>query len=126
MDDNIREYAVATLTDIWSRLDWEKISTNRTLGIWEEFSNKVKACAMTTTSYETFVEKLCKKMTVKALKYADISMISDLDDETKKKILKCLREETQLVVLKLRLNNQIRKEMSKKEKKIMEENTDEK
>jgi len=116
MDKNIQQYCVATLSEIWAQIDWDKVKGSRALGIWDEFTSKVKSSAMTTTSYETFVEKLCRKMDVRSLKFAMINEISELDLDTKAQILKCFRYETQIVILKLRLQNQIRKEQMQREK----------
>ena len=95
---------------------WDKVKGSRALGIWDEFTAKVKSTAMTTTSYETFVEKLCRKMDVRSLRFAMISEISELSEDIKKQILKCFRSETQIIILKLRLQNQIRKEQMQREK----------
>lgn len=108
--------AVATIANIWSGIDWDKVTGQRSMGIWDEFSNKVKAAAMTTNSYEKFVEKLCRKMDVRSLRFKDIEEISQQDEKFKAAILKNFREETQIIVLKLRLNNQVRKEQREQEK----------
>lgn len=125
--ENIQDAAVATLSNIWSQIEWDKVTGNRAMGIWDEFTSKVKAAAMTTNNYEKFVEKLCRKMDIRSLKFRDISEISQQDEKFKKAILKMLREETQVIVLQLRLNNQIRKEeyeqkkaREEKEKKMKE------
>ena len=116
MDKNIQQYCVSTLSEIWAQIDWDKVKGSRALGIWDEFTAKVKSTAMTTTSYETFVEKLCRKMYVRSLRFAMISEISELSEDIKKQILKCFRSETQIIILKLRLQNQIRKEQMQREK----------
>lgn len=114
--ENVQQMAVSTLADIWSQIDWDKVTGQRAMGIWDEFSNKIKASAMTTNSYEKFVEKLCRKMDVRSLKFKSIDDISNQSIEMKTAILKAFREETQVIVLKLRLNNQIRKEQAEAEK----------
>ena len=116
MDKNIQQYCVSTLSEIWAQIDWDKVKGSRALGIWDEFTAKVKSTAMTTTSYETFVEKLCRKIDVRSLRFAMISEISELSEDIKKQILKCFRSETQIIILKLRLQNQIRKEQMQREK----------
>lgn len=108
---NINFLAVSILTEIWSQIDWDKVDSRRALGIWDEFTSKVKASAMTTSNLDIFVEKLCKKMDVRSLKYEMILEISKMDNETKKEVLKKLRNSTHMVVLELRLNNQIKKEL---------------
>ena len=112
--ENAIDMAISTLLDIWEQIDWSKVTSQRSIGIWDEFASKVKAAAMTTNSYETFIEKLCKKMDVRSLKFKNIDEISNQDEEIKKNILKILRSETQIIVLKLRLNKEIRRERAKR------------
>ena len=112
--ENAIDMAISTLLDIWEQIDWSKVTSQRSIGIWDEFASKVKAAAMTTNSYETFVEKLCKKMDVRSLKFKNIDEISNQDEEIKKNILKILISETQIIVLKLRLNKEIRRERAKR------------
>ena len=124
MDKNIQQYCVSTLSEIWAQIDWDKVKGSRVIGIWDEFTAKVKSTAMTTTSYETFVEKLCRKMDVRSLRFAMISEISELSEDVKKQILKCYRSETQIIILKLRLQNQIRKEQMQREKEAAADKED--
>lgn len=120
--ENAIDMAISTLLDIWEQIDWSKVTSQRSIGIWDEFASKVKAAAMTTNSYETFVEKLCKKMDVRSLKFKNIDEISNQDEEIKKNILKILRSETQIIVLKLRLNKEVRKERAKRIQEEREKN----
>ena len=122
--ENAIDMAISTLLDIWEQIDWSKVTSQRSIGIWDEFASKVKAAAMTTNSYETFVEKLCKKMDVRSLKFKNIDEISNQDEEIKKNILKILRSETQIIVLKLRLNKEIRKERAKRIQEEREKNNE--
>ena len=123
--ENAIDMAISTLLDIWEQIDWSKVTNQRSIGIWDEFASKVKAAAMTTNSYETFVEKLCKKMDVRSLKFKNIDEISNQDEEIKKNILKILRSETQIIVLKLRLNKEIRRERAKRIQEEKEETNNE-
>lgn len=120
--ENVTDMAISTLLDVWEQIDWSKVTNQRSIGIWDEFASKVKAAAMTTNSYETFVEKLCKKMDVRSLKFKNIDEISNQDEEIKKNILKILRSETQIIVLKLRLNKEVRKERAKRIQEEREKN----
>lgn len=123
--ENIEEMAVATLLDIWSCIDWEKVDKRRAYGIWDEFSNKVKASALTTNSYEKFVEKLARKIDVRSLRYRAINEIRQQSEEIKQAILDLIRSETLQLVLKVRLNNEVRKEQRKamqKEESVEESN----
>ncbi|WP_415347976.1 hypothetical protein [Clostridium perfringens] len=114
--ENVNEMALATISDIWSQIDWDKVDGKRAMGIWDEFISKIKASSMTTNSYEKFVEKLCRKMEVRSLRFKNIEEISNQDENFKKAILRALREETQTIVLRLRINNQVKKEMAQQEK----------
>lgn len=107
---NVKFLAVSTITEIWSQIDWEKIDKKRLLGIWDEFTSKVKATAMTTNDYEKFIDKLCKKMDVRSLRHSQIQEISKMNEKDKTEILKALRNNTHAIVLELRLNNQIKRE----------------
>jgi len=120
--ENVQFCAEATITEIWGAIDWDKIDAKRAYGIWDEFGAKVKASAMSTNSYETFVEKLCKKMDVRSLRYKTIKEVGEQSDEFKDAVMKLIREQTLQLVLKVRLNNEARKEMKKElEKKEREQ-----
>jgi hypothetical protein len=116
MQKNVKEMAVTTLLEIWTCIDWDKTDKKRLIGIWDEFTNKVKATASTTNDYNIFVEKLCRKMGINSLRYKQISEISETDDKVKAEILQMFRENTRLVVLELRLNREITKEQRELEK----------
>jgi len=110
-EENIRQVAIETIYGIWSCIDWDKVDTRRAYGIWDEFGNKIKAAAMTTNSYEKFVEKLARKMDVRSLRHSIFSKTNQQSDEFKQAVLKLIREETLQLVLEVRLNNEARKEM---------------
>ncbi len=112
-EENVRQVAVETIHGIWSGIDWDKVDKRRAYGIWDEFGNKIKAAAMTTNSYERFVEKLARKMDVRSLRHSIFSKVNQQDKEFKQDVLKLIREETLQLVLEVRLNNEARKEMEK-------------
>jgi hypothetical protein len=118
--ENARAAAIATIIDMWSCIDWDKVDGKRAIGIWDEVSNKVKAASMTTTSYEKFIEKLARKLDIRSLRYRDIADIEKESQEFKQAILKLFREETLSIMLEVRLNNQIRKEQMAQEKERQE------
>lgn len=113
--ENIRSAAIATITNLWGCIDWDKVDNKRATGIWDEVTSKVKASAMTTNSYEKFVEKLARKLDVRSLKYREINDIINESEEFKKAVLKMLREETLGIMLEVRLNRQIQKELREQE-----------
>lgn len=112
-EENIRDVAISTIYGIWSCIDWDKVDSRRAYGIWDEFGNKIKAAAMTTNSYEKFVEKLARKMDVRSLRSRIFRDVSQQSEEFKQAVLKLIREETLQLVLEVRLNNEARKEMEK-------------
>lgn len=118
--ENIRCAAIATITNLWSCIDWEKVDSRRLAGIWDEVTSKVKAAAMTTNSYEKFVEKLARKLDVRSLKYREINDIINETEEFKKAVLKMIREETLGIMLEVRLNRQIQKELREQEQERIE------
>lgn len=109
---DVKQAALETLQEIWDNIDWQKTDARRLYGIWDEFASKIKAAAMTTNKYETFVEKLCKKLEIRSLKDKVVSEISALSDEEKMQILKIVRTETTLLVLEIRLNIENRRQLS--------------
>lgn len=111
-----REYAVATLINIWNCIDWSKVDSKRAYNIWDEFANKVKAASYTTNKYERFVEKLCKKLNINSLKFREIKDIETQKIDIKEQIMDLLREETLSLVLEVKLNKEVIKEQKKLER----------
>lgn len=112
-EENIRQVAIETIYGIWSCIDWDKVDSRRAYGIWDEFGNKIKAAAMTTNSYEKFVEKLARKIDVRSLRSRIFRDVSQQSEEFKQAVLRLIREETLQLVLEVRLNRDARKEMEK-------------
>lgn len=121
MEKRARQCAVVTLMNIWNCIDWSKVDTRRSYNIWDEFSNKVKAASYTTNKYETFVEKLCKKLEISSLKYRDIMDIETENLEIKDKIMNLFREETLSLVLEVKMNKEVIKEQLKLQNEREEE-----
>lgn len=121
-EENIQDVAISTIYGIWSCIDWDKVDSRRAYGIWDEFGNKIKAAAMTTNSYEKFVEKLARKMDVRSLRSRIFRDVSQQSEEFKQAVLKLIREETLQLVLEVRLNRDARKAMeeSLKEQELRE------
>lgn len=106
--------------NVWNCIDWDKITGSRAMGIWDEVTSKVKAAATTTNSYEKFVEKLARKLDVRSLRYAEIADIEKQDDDFKKAVLKLIREETLGIMLEVRLNKQVQRELREQERERQE------
>lgn len=121
----LKDCAVFLITDVWACIDWQKIDSRRAMGIWDEFTSKVRAAASTTSSLERFIEKLSRKMDVRSLRFITTSDILEQSAEEKKQILKYIRENSVSIVLQLRLNNDLRKEerriLEAKKKRLEEE-----
>lgn len=117
-EEKIRQYAINTIINIWITIDWDKVDTKRAYGIWDEMSSKVKSSAMTTNSYEKFIEKICRKLDIRSLNSIEINNIRQLDNNIKRLILKLFREETLGIMLEVRLSNQVRKEKQQAHKKV--------
>ena len=113
---NVRSAAIATILEIWTCIDWERIDSKRAMGIWDEVTNKTKAAALTTNKFEKFIDKLCRKLDVRSLRFREINDIVHEPEEFKQGILKLFREETLSIMLEVRLNNQVRKEQAQQEK----------
>src|SRR5690554_2893898 len=126
-EENVRYVASETIYSIWACIDWDKVDTRRAYGIWDEFGNKIKAAAMTTNSYEKFVEKLARKIDVRSLRSRIFRDVSQQSEEFKQAVLKLIREETLQLVLEVRLNRDARKEMEKslKEKELRQKELEE-
>lgn len=41
-ENNVRQLARETISEIWACIDWDKVDKRRAYGIWDEISNKVK------------------------------------------------------------------------------------
>ncbi|KXZ40027.1 hypothetical protein SAMN05661008_01513 [Alkalithermobacter thermoalcaliphilus JW-YL-7 = DSM 7308] len=119
--ENTRYAAIATITNLWSCMDWDKIDSRRVAGIWDEVTSKVKAAATTTNNYEKFVEKLARKIDVRSLKCREINDIINETEEFKKAVLKMIREETLGIMLEVRLNRQIQREIREHEQERQKE-----
>ena len=126
-EKNIRQVAIETIYGIWSCIDWDKVDSRRAYGIWDEFGNKIKAAAMTTNSYEKFVEKLARKIDVRSLRSRIFREVSQQSEEFKQAVLKLIREETLQLVLEVRLNRDARKAMeeSLKEQELRQKELEE-
>lgn len=85
---------------VWKRIEWDKVSPSRRMKIYEELNSKIKSAA-TTSKIERFIEGLAKKFDVRDIgSSARVLQIVEQFDE--KKLLKTLREDTQIVILLLK------------------------
>lgn len=80
--------------------------------IWDQFQNRLQGEAMTTANLGQFVNSLCSKLGVHALGIQDDLEIMDsiLNSGEDRAILKVFREEVALIVVRVRLWNEQRRE----------------
>lgn len=120
MQNNAKiETAVNVLDEIWSDIDFSSMPTQRKMGIWDEFSSKVRGSANSSVTFEGFVEKLCKKFNILSLstRCGTISKVSDMPENDKKEIIAVYREKLMIVMLKLRILREQKKEAYEAKKK---------
>lgn len=92
---------------VWKRIEWDKVSPSRRMKIYEELNSKIKSAA-TTSKIEKFVENLCKKFDVRDI--GSLRVIQIVENVDEKKLLKVLREDTQIIILLLKEAQLIAKE----------------
>lgn len=116
------EKSSRVLQNIWSNIDWEKVDPRRRMSIHSEFEGQVKALSKCFSSFEPFIDKLCKRMN----SYIDSSFIAELETKDKDAIMTIYRSETQIPMLLLRIEQEEKKERYKAkqeaEKKVKNSN----
>lgn len=104
-----KEKAVQLLTMIWRRIPADYKSRYR-MTIWTQFENEIRAASYT-SSLAKFINSICSRLQVnlganeKERKLAE-QILLQADD---RKMLKMFREETTLLVLMVRVENDTRK-----------------
>lgn len=123
MSEEKRKEAVEILNEIWISIDFSAMPNSRKINFWNEFTNKVKAAANSSMSFETFVEKLCKKLSISNLdtRCKIVAKVSRSDETYKKEFLKLYREQLTLIMLELRIKRDDEKEKYKQEQKAEKE-----
>lgn len=92
--------------------------------IWDQFQSRLQGEAMATSNLGTFVNSACSKLGVTALGKADELPALDaiLQSGEDRAILRVMREETALVVVRVRLlNEQRRAEFEERVDEVTEE-----
>lgn len=87
-----QEKAAKLLYLVWKHIDKSSMSSSRLMGIWDEFLGKVKMAAYSQDPAQ-FLEVLCRRMGITALKTAEIVPLLEED------IIREIRENTRLVIL---------------------------
>ena len=111
MQEEISKYAVDVLDSVFSGIDFENMGNERKMNIWNEFKSKVKGCAMQSISLAKFVESICKKFSIKGFNEYAVFLEAEKHE---REILKLYREETFMIIFKLRILRDERKEMMTK------------
>lgn len=104
---NRRKAIVSALQAIWKAIDFDSISNSRMIGIYDEFTSKVLASSAVRTK-EQFVNRLCQKLGIRSVK--DLSIYENLKQFSDDEFLVCLRDEIQLLIVLMRLDNKLKKE----------------
>ncbi|MDG7023008.1 MAG: hypothetical protein JRN45_00645 [Nitrososphaerota archaeon] len=114
------EDATTLVSSVWRGMDWNKWRRNR-MTIYNIFTNNIKAAAHTVSLGE-FYDKLMQRMCSSHFRDEDANAI--LQSGRDEKILTALREQTALVILKMRVERQPRWQAARKEKLAREEETE--
>jgi len=96
---------------VWKSMDWANIDSFRVRNIYAEFSGAVKS-ASSKKDLRGFIEKMCARMGIRSIsgKYAQMAerILATNDCE----VLRILRNETQFVIILLRLEIDAEKEIN--------------
>lgn len=109
--------ACELISHIWKSINWDNVSASRRMGIYDEYTSKVKS-ASCNSSLSLFSERLSNKMGIRCMKYSQ--KILDIIQENSQEVLRLLREETQLIILLMRERIEKQKEEAKNIKVIPE------
>jgi hypothetical protein len=109
-----REQLVAMATDLaW--LLWKGVPSDykrrQALKVWDQFQSRLQGEAMATSNLGTFINSVCSKLNVVTLgRKADLEALDAiLNSGQDRALLRLMREETALIVVKVRLLNEERK-----------------
>lgn len=96
---------------LWRALDKEyKKKYKKT--IWDQFENRLRSAAYT-SDIKKFLQKIKSNMRI-SIRYKDLKRVLNIVDSNQdRQILKWIREETQYLVLQVRVINQERKQAQK-------------
>lgn len=107
-EEKVMQTAVDILEVIFTSIDFENMSNNRKLAIWDEFKNKVKGAALSAYDLGGFVESICKKFNISGIK-KDYAVILNAEQDSDK-ILEIYREQLMMCIFKLRMKREQKKE----------------
>jgi len=91
------------LEDIWLNIDWQKVKGSRKMSIWSEFEGQIQIRANQHSKTTEFLTKLCDRMDSQLRAETTTTILNQYNDY---EILNVFRNETQIVLLLLRLRRE--------------------
>jgi len=91
------------LEDIWLNIDWSKVKGSRKMSIWSEFEGQIQIRANQHSKVAEFLTKLCDRMDSQLTAEATSNILNQYHDY---EILNVFRNETQIVLLLLKLRRE--------------------
>jgi len=111
VEETIRDKCVVLAWALWRGMDSD-YKRKYARVIWDQFQVRIAGEAQTTNSLSKYVNQLCSKLGVGQLgdgdELAELDAILNCGQD--RAILRAMREDTALIVLKVRLLNEERKE----------------
>lgn len=104
-----RKAALALVDAVWRGVDWEKVGGRRRMGIYTEFTNKVRSAAYV-ADLHLFINRLAGKMGSTPQPGDGVSAALSLAPDGQAGVLGVLRTEAITVVMRLRGLLEVRKE----------------
>lgn len=98
---------------MWNSLDFSDMRGTRILGIWDEFTAKLRIALSTETEYGAILNKFCTKFNVNLRKDDVFDEISSFSQSEQHELFEYIRENLQILIVELRL----KKEKEKNEQK---------
>lgn len=120
--EKIRQMCVDLAWALWRGMSAD-YKRRYAMVVWDQFRDRLAGEAMSTSNLGQYVNSLCSKLGVVRLGESDdLDRINEiLNSGQDREILRTMREETALVVVKVRLLNEKRKEEWKEREKAWKE-----
>ena len=112
-DAQRRDAVIRIALGVWYEIDWNSIKgTQRLMGIWDEFANKLMSAAHAPNKY-VFLNKLCHSWGISSI--TDPEVLSSMDLLSDHELIDTIRNELMYIILKMRAV----KESTKKDNVIL-------
>lgn len=102
-----RIYSRDLILAVWREIEWDKVSPMRRMKIYDELASKVKSAAMTNT-LESFIESLARKMGARTV--SPFGLLETISAADKDAVLALLRDQTQIIIVMVRENQELKKQ----------------